>query len=69
MTKRLIETDEFYTADEAAEELGKGIATVWRMIRDKRLITIRILGRTLVPKGEIERLKKLQLEESNVPEG
>ena len=49
--------------EEAAELLGKGIATIWRWIRDGKIIAVRIGGRTLIPRREIERLKKQGLPE------
>lgn len=45
-------------AEEAAKLLGKGIATIWRWIRDDKVIAVRIGGRTLIPRQEVERLKK-----------
>ncbi len=50
--------DEAYGPEEAAKLLGKGIATIWRWIRDDKIIAIRVGGRTLIPKKEIERLQK-----------
>lgn len=58
MTKVVVDMDEVYDVDEAATLLGKGVATIWRRIRDGKIIVIRIAGRTLIPKSEIERLKK-----------
>ena len=50
--------DEACGPEEAAKLLGKGIATIWRWIRDDKIIAIRVGGRTLIPKKEIERLQK-----------
>jgi len=47
--------------EEAANLLGRGIATIWRWIRDGKIIAIKIGGRTLIPRQEIERLKKQDL--------
>ncbi len=47
-----------YSPEEAAKLLGKGIATIWRRIRDERIVVVRIGGRTLIPKSEIQRLEK-----------
>lgn len=51
-----------YEVKEAARLLGIGSATVWRWIKKGKLIPIRIEGlkndRVLIPRGEIERLKK-----------
>jgi excisionase family DNA binding protein len=53
--------DGAYGPEEAAKLLGKGIATIWRWIRDDKVIAVRIGGRTLIPSQEIERLKKQDL--------
>ncbi|MBA7486752.1 hypothetical protein ES707_22313 [subsurface metagenome] len=55
-----VEIEDLYDVDEAANLLSKGIATIWRRIRDDKIIVVRIAGRTLIPKSEIERLKKEQ---------
>ena len=55
--------DGAYGPEEAAKLLGKGIATVWRWIRDDKIMTVRIGGRTLIPSQEIERLKNQDLPE------
>jgi len=52
-----VEIEDLYDVDEAADLLGKGVATIWRRIRDNKIIVVRIAGRTLIPKSEIERLK------------
>jgi len=53
-----------YGPEETAKLLGKGIATIWRWIRDGKIIAVRVGGRTFIPKQEIERLKKQDLPES-----
>ena len=55
-----VEIEDLYDVDEAANLLSKGVATIWRRIRDNKIIVVRIAGRTLIPKSEIERLKKEQ---------
>jgi len=55
-----VEIEDLYDVDEAANLLSKGVATIWRRIRDNKIIVVRIVGRTLIPKSEIERLKKEQ---------
>ena len=63
MTKITIRVDavaDAYGPEEAAKLLGKGIATVWRWIRDEKISVVRVGGRTLIPKREIERLQKEQ---------
>ncbi len=63
MTKITIRVDavaDAYGPEEAAKLLGKGIATVGRWIRDEKISVVRVGGRTLIPKREIERLQKEQ---------
>jgi len=55
--------DGAYGPEEAVKLLGKGIATIWRWIRDDKVIAVRVGGRTLIPSQEIERLKKQDLPE------
>ncbi len=50
-----------YGPEEAAQLLGKGEATIWRWIRAKKVLVVRIGGRTLIPETEIERLQKGKL--------
>ena len=47
-----------YGPEEAAKLLEKGVATIWRWIRSEKILVVRIGGRTLIPKREIERLQK-----------
>jgi excisionase family DNA binding protein len=58
MPKIEFDPDEILSVEEAATQLDIGIATAWRWIRDGKLKTIKILGRTLVPKDAIPPLKK-----------
>lgn len=61
MTRVTIKVDtvaDAYGPEEAAKLLGKGVATIWRWIRSEKILAVRIGGRTLVPKKEIERLQK-----------
>ena len=61
MTKVTIRVDavaDAYVPEEAARLLDKGIATIWRWIRDEKILVVKIGGRTLIPKREIERLQK-----------
>jgi len=64
MTRVSIKVDavaDAYGPEETAKLLGKGIATIWRWIRDEKILVVRIGGRTLIPRQEIERLKKQDL--------
>jgi excisionase family DNA binding protein len=61
MTRVTIKVDavaDAYGPEEAARLLGKGEATIWRWIRDDKILVVRIGGRTLIPRKEIERLQK-----------
>lgn len=58
MTKLLIDSTEVYTLDEAAAELHKGIATIFRWIKRGKINRLKIGNHTLIPRSEIERLKK-----------
>ncbi len=53
-----VEIQDLVTCEEVAEMLSWGIATIWRRIKDNTIIAVRLSGRTLVPKSEIERLKR-----------
>ncbi len=68
MTRVTIKVDavaDAYGPEEAAKLLGKGEATIWRWIRDEKILVVRIGGRTLIPKKEIERLQR----ERDLPPG
>jgi excisionase family DNA binding protein len=51
------ETDA-YGPEETAKLLGKGEATIWRWLRDGKILAVKVGGRTLIPEKEVERLKK-----------
>lgn len=50
-----------YVPEEAAKPLGKEIATIWRWIREDKVMAVRMGRRTLIPGQEVERLKKQDL--------
>ena len=58
MTKLVVDTEEVYDSNEAAKLLGIGYATLYRWIKDGKIIPLRIGGRTFIPKTEVERLNK-----------
>lgn len=60
MPKILVDVDELYETEEAAQLIGIGYATLYRWIKKGKLIPVRVMGRTLIPKFEIERLKKAE---------
>ena len=64
MVKFVIESPDLYDADEVAEILGIGYATVWRWIKAGKLIPVKMGGRTLIPKSEVERIKNNQAAEA-----
>ena len=55
-----ITIDNVYETTEAARLIGIGYATLYRWIRAGKLTPIRIAGRTLIPKSEVERIKNEQ---------
>lgn len=57
MPKITVDTGEVYDAAEAAHLLGIGYATLYRWIKSGKLISIKLAGRTLIPKSEVERLR------------
>ena len=57
MGEIVIDIPELYDPNQAAEALGVGYATVFRWIKAGKLIPLRIGGRTLIPRSEIERFK------------
>ena len=62
MPRFVIDTDEYYSADETASRVGIGVATVWRWIKADKIKADRVGGRTLIPKSEVDRLIKEQKE-------
>lgn len=59
-----ITIDNVYETAEAAQLIGIGYATLYRWIKAGKLIPIRIAGRTLIPKSEVERLKNKKAAEA-----
>ena len=57
MSKRL-DSDDQYELQEAAQELGIGIATLYRWMRSGKIFPTRIYRRTFISKSEVKRLKK-----------
>lgn len=62
MAKVVVDTTELEDTNEAARLLGIGYATLYRWIKEGKLIPLRVGGRTLIPKSEIERLKNKKAE-------
>jgi len=60
MAKIFIDTDELYDTTEAARLIGIGYVTLYRWIKNGKLIPLRIGGRTFITKSEIERVKNSQ---------
>lgn len=60
MTKIVFDTAEVYDTKEAARLLKVGYATLYRWIKEKKIIPLRIGGRTFIPKSEIERVREIQ---------
>lgn len=60
MAKILLDTDELFDTTAAASLLGMGYATLYRWIKKGDIIAIRVMGRTLIPKSEIDRVLALR---------
>lgn len=58
MPKVVMDLSEFYDLKEAAEALGIGIATLFRWKKKGSIATFPVGRRTLIPKCEVERIKK-----------
>jgi len=58
MPKITIDVDELYDPSKAAELIGIGYATLYRWIKKGKLLPVRVAGRTLIPKYEIDRLRQ-----------
>ena len=56
-TKVTITTDDLMTVADAAETLGKHIATIYRWVDADRIIGIKLGGILFIPVSEVERLK------------
>ncbi|MBA7486176.1 hypothetical protein ES707_21729 [subsurface metagenome] len=59
-----ITIDNVYETTEAAQLIGISYATLYRWIKAGKLMPIRIAGRTLIPKSEVERLKSEENKEA-----
>jgi hypothetical protein len=59
MPRVIVDMDDVVSVNEAAGQIGKGVATIWRWIKTDQIISIKLAGRTLIPKSEVERLKKV----------
>jgi len=58
-----VETNDLISIQQAAKELGRPRATIYRWAEKGKIITIRLGGILFVPKSEIERLKTKQTAE------
>lgn len=45
-----------YTVDEAAQALGVGTTTMWKMIREGDVVAKKVRGRTVVPREDLQRV-------------
>lgn len=58
MPNIIVDTGEVYDVAQAAELIGMGYATLYRWIKSGKIIAVKLAGRTLIPKSEVERLRK-----------
>jgi excisionase family DNA binding protein len=55
-----VEIKDAYDVEEAAAILLVGIATIWRWIKNGKLASFKVAGRTLISDSEIRRIEELQ---------
>jgi excisionase family DNA binding protein len=60
VTKVVIETEGVFTVEEAAELLKIGKSTVFKYLKEGKLLSFKILDRTFIPQSEIDRFRKLE---------
>jgi len=58
--KIVIDVADLYETEEAAGLMGIGYATLYRWIKKGKIMPVRVSGRTLIPKYEIERVLKIK---------
>jgi excisionase family DNA binding protein len=55
-----VTTSDLVSVAQAARELGKHRATVYRWVEDGIIVGIKLAGSLFIPKSEVERLKNSQ---------
>ena len=55
---------EGYSPGEAAKVIGVGRTTVHALINQKRLRVVKVGARTIIPRGEIDRLLRVDADEN-----
>lgn len=58
MVRIIFDMPDLYETKEAADMIGIGYATLFRWIKSGKLMPIKVDRRTLIPKSEIERLRR-----------
>ena len=59
MPRVLFDVEDYVSINEAACTIGVGVATIWRWKKSGKIHTVKFVGRVLIPKSEVERLKKV----------
>jgi len=57
--KVLVGNTEVLSAAEAAEALGVSLMTIYRWMKSGKITPIQLIGKTFIPKSEIDRLNGL----------
>ncbi|OGO02710.1 MAG: hypothetical protein A2Y91_02080 [Chloroflexi bacterium RBG_13_54_8] len=57
MSKLIIDTSDLLSIPESMAELEVGYATLYRWIKQGRILAVRMSGRTLIPRSEVDRVK------------
>lgn len=60
MPKHLVDTEDLYDVAEAARLIGMGYATLYRWIKRGDIVPLRVSGRTLITKSEVDRVRKVR---------
>jgi len=57
MTRLIVDTEDLLTVIEAITELNIGYATLYRWIKKRTIVSVKLSGKTYIPREEIARIK------------
>ena len=55
MAKFVVDSEEVFEIEEAAPLMKISVPTLWRRIKDNTVVPLKLSGRTLITKSEIDR--------------
>ena len=64
----VIELTDLLSLTDARKSLNIGRMTLWRWVRDGRIVYIKVGGRTMIPRSEVERLNRERNEQATESE-